>query len=232
MNSVNLLPDRAGRQRSLRGGGGGGGAKRPAVVLGAVCVVGALGFWAHGVRSEVSSLRSDVETATAERAALTAQLGTRLAGEKRAQLVVVRRGAVIALATGRINWERLVRDTAQVLPEGVWLSQINGEVAVQAAIGAAPTTPGPTAPPKGLHLEGFALTHTQVALLLTRLAAVPGLGEPRLLSSEAIQRGGRTVQQFIIDSPVDQRAQDRPTLSVVGTSQAVDAGTASGGFVP
>jgi Tfp pilus assembly protein PilN len=229
MNSVNLLPERKGGQRSLRGGGG--GSRRPVVILGAVCLVGALGFWGHSARSEAAKLRTEVETATAERVALEAQLGTQLAGQQRAALVVVRRGAVIALATGRINWERLVRDTAQVLPEGTWLAQINGEVAEAAAVGARPTTPTPTATPKGLHLEGFALTHTKVALLLTRLAAVPGLGEPRLASSEEIQRGGRTVVQFVIDAPVDQRAQDRPTLSVVGATPT-DTGTASGGFTP
>ncbi len=227
MNSVNLLPERKGAQRSL-----GGGSKRPVVILGAVCLVGALGFWGHSARSEAAKLRTEVETATAERVALEAQLGTKLAGQQRAALVVVRRGAVIALATGRINWERLVRDTAQVLPQGVWLAQINGEVAeATAAGGRAATTPTPTATPKGLHLEGFALTHTKVALLLTRLAAVPGLGETRLASSEEIQRGGRTVVQFVIDAPVDQRAQDRPTLSVVAAAPT-DTGTASGGFVP
>jgi Tfp pilus assembly protein PilN len=229
VNAVNLLPDRqGGAKRSINLGGG----KRPLAILAGVCVVGALGYWAQGVRSEVSDLRSDVAAATADRDALTAELGTRIALQQRASLVLVRRGAVTALATGRINWERLVRDVAQVLPEGVWLSTISGEVAAASNSAARPNPTGASeiAAPQGLHLEGYAFTQTQVAQLLTRLAAVPGLGQPRLDSSEQILRGRRTVVQFVIDAPVDQRAQDRPTLSVIPA--ASESSTDNEGFTP
>jgi hypothetical protein len=44
---------------------------------------------------------------------------------------------------------------------------------------------------------------------------VPGLGEPRLATSEVQDRAERTVIHFVIDIPIDQRAQDRSTLTPV-----------------
>jgi hypothetical protein len=53
---------------------------------------------------------------------------------------------------------------------------------------------------------------------MARASTVPGLGEPRLATSEVQDRDTRTVIHFVIDIPIDQRAQDRPTLTPVPTS--------------
>ncbi|MEW6583864.1 MAG: PilN domain-containing protein, partial [Actinomycetota bacterium] len=90
-----------------------------------------------------------------------------------------------------------------------------GSTGTSGGTGAAPA-PAPVATAdssNGMHLTGFALDHRQVALLLARLGTVSGLGEPKLTSSTAEARGGRRVVKFVVDVPVDQRAQDRPILT-------------------
>ncbi len=68
----------------------------------------------------------------------------------------------------------------------------------------------------------------------THLAYRPGMP-----LTAAVWRGGKRVVQFILDAPIDQRAQDRPTLSVVpgdgtGATSVTTGGTAAqgGAFQP
>ena len=71
---------------------------------------------------------------------------------------------------------------------------------------------------------GDALEVFRPALLMARANTVPGLGEPHLTTSEVQDRGDRSVIHFVIDMPIDQRAQDRPTLTPV-TGQPTSATT-------
>lgn len=240
MRAVNLLPSKPGRGGAL---GGAGGSRRPVAILAAAAVVTGIGYMAWSARSEVSDLSTQVTAATDEKTALETQLASMMAVDQQANAQVARRGAVVTVASARINWERIVRDTVTVLPDKVWLTQVNGVMPSAAVTPTAAAAAQPTsvsAPPQGLHLEGFAFTQVQVAQLLARLEAVPGLGEPRLASAEKITRGGKRIVQFILDAPIDQRAQDRPTLAVVtgdGTGTApvtTTGGTAAqgGAFKP
>jgi Tfp pilus assembly protein PilN len=213
MRAVNLLP------QTQRRAPGFAGAKAPLAVAGAVLALGAVGFWGYSVNGQVDQAKSDVTAASAERDALRDQLGAFQQAQSRAAAQAVRRGAVVGLVSGRVNWERLVRDLSAVLPRQVWLTNLKGET------DPAPTTPGAATPgapnlnnstaPRGIHLDGFAYTQEQVALLMARASTVPGLGEPRLATSEVQELGERTVIHFVIDIPIDQRAQDRPTLTPV-----------------
>jgi Tfp pilus assembly protein PilN len=228
MRAVNLLPPKQGRAASagsLREG------RRPVVILGVAALVAGLGWWGWQARSEAQSLAEQVTAAQAEQAAVQAQVTQMLTVDTRMAAQVARRGVIVSLAAGRINWERLMRDSVTVLPRGVWVTEVTATApaaatAATAATPAAATTgQAVTTAPQGLHVEGFAMTQTQVARLLARLDAVSGLGEPRLASAETIVRAQKKVVQFVIDVPVDQRAQDRPTLQVVSGSSAA-AGTA------
>lgn len=238
MRAVNLLPSKPGR-----GGLPGGQSKRPVAILAAAVVVMGVGYLTYSAKSEVSELTTQVTEATDEKSVLEQELASMMAIDQRAAAQLARRGAVVTIANARVNWERIVRDTVTVLPDRVWLSEVTGVMpASAAATGAAAPAGQPQASnavPQGLHLEGFAFTQVQVAQLLARLEAVPGLGEPRLASAEKITRGGKRIVQFIVDAPVDQRAQDRPTLAVVAgdggtTAPATTAGTAAqgGAFQP
>jgi hypothetical protein len=126
--------------------------------------------------------------------------------------------------TGRTNWERIIRDLSAAMPREVWLTNLKGETDVAAAV--TPVT-GPqqnnATAPRGIHLDGYAYNQTQVALLMARASTIPGLGEPRLASSDVQPGEVKDVIHFVIDIPIDQRAQDRSTLTPVngtGTSAA------------
>ena len=224
MKAVNLLP------QTQRRTPGFSGAKAPLAVVGAVAVLGGMGFWGWSLHSQVNDTKSDVATATAERDGLRDQLGAFQAAQARDAAQEVRTGAVVGLVTGRVNWERIVRDLSAVMPREVWLTNLKGETDVAATTPTAATAAAPnvnnSTVPRGIHLDGYAYNQTQVALLMARAATVPGLGEPRLASSEVQDGDKQDVIHFVIDIPIDQRAQDRLTLTPVSGAAATT--TASG----
>ena len=219
MKAVNLLPQTQRRKPGLAG------AKVPLAVVGAVAVLGGMGYWGYSLHGQVGDVKSDVATASIERDDLRSQLGAFQAAQARDAAQQVRTGAVVGLVAGRVNWERIVRDLSAVMPRQVWLTNLKGETEaaapLTAAAATAPNLNNSTAP-RGLHLDGFAFTQNQVALLMARASTVPGLGEPRLATSEVQARADRTVIHFVIDIPIDQRAQDRSTLTQV-SGQATSA---------
>ena len=222
MKAVNLLPQTQRRTPGVSG------ARKPLAIAGAVVALGSIGYWGYSVNGQVDQARQDVATATVERESLRSQLGAFQQAQARDAAQAVRRGAVVGLVAGRVNWERLVRDLSAVMPRQVWLTNLKGEtdpVTDVAATGAPVPNVGVTTVPRGVHLDGYAFSQKQVALLMTRAATVPGLGEPRLASSDVQQEGARSVIHFVIDIPIDQRAQDRPTLTPVS---AVPTGATTG----
>jgi Tfp pilus assembly protein PilN len=220
MRAVNLLPQKERRTPGFAG------AKAPLAVVGVVAVLGGIGFYGYSLHSQVNDVKSDVATATATRDGLRDQLGAFQAAQAREAAQEVRTGAVVGLVTGRVNWERLIRDLSAVMPDDVWLTNLKGQTDVAttptAATAAAPNVNVATVP-QGIHLDGYAYTQDQVAQLMARVATVPGLGEPRLASSEVQAGDQKDVIHFVIDIPIDQRAQDRSTLTPV-----TDAAAASG----
>jgi hypothetical protein len=224
MRAVNLLPQKERRTPGFAG------AKAPLAVVGAVAVLGGMGFWGYSLHGQVDSAKDDVAAATAERDGLRDQLGAFQAAQARDAAQEVRTGAVVGLVTGRVNWERIIRDLSAVMPRDVWLTNLKGETEVSAGPATAATATAPnvnnSAVPRGVHLDGYAYNQTQVALLMARAATIPGLGEPRLASSEVQDGDEQDVIHFVIDIPIDQRAQDRSTLTPV--SGAAATSTASG----
>ena len=112
--------------------------------------------------------------------------------------------SVRGLATGRIDWERLTRGLARVLPNDVWLTSLTGSVPLDSTTGTtAPTasTPLPAAP-TALSIEGYTYSQASVARLLARLEVLPDLKNVQLTNSEVSQLGGRDVYQFTIVSDV------------------------------
>ena len=223
MRAVNLLPQTQRRRPGFTG------SRKQLAIIGAVALVGIMGFWGYSLHSQVDQATSDVAEATVQRDELRQQLGAYQQLQTKQAAQEVRRGAVAGLVAGRTNWERIVRDLSAVMPHQVWLINLKGETdIIPAGTAAVTATATPAANdstvPKGVHLDGFAYTQKQVALLMARAGDRAGVGEPRLTSSEVQDRGDRTVIHFVIDMPIDQRAQDRPTLTPVPTS-ALDGAT-------
>jgi hypothetical protein len=97
--------------------------------------------------------------------------------------------SVKQLADGRIDWERLTRGLARLLPDQVWLisasASATGNTSAGGAGGAAPTTAGGDAAastgPK-VQLVGCAPGHAAVAVTLVRLRELPGATDVALNS--------------------------------------------------
>lgn len=204
MKAVNLLPS---DQRTNRRFGG----PKPLAAAGVIALVASMGLWGYSAKQAASAAENDLAATQVTAQELEGRLGAFRAAEERLARQRLREGAVVALASGRVNWERIVRDMATVLPPQVWLTALTAEAPAAEAAGAVPAA-GVEVIPKGVHLEGFAYRQDQVAQLMARVTTVSGLGDPRLASSEQERVGNRTVVKFVLDIPIDKRAQDRPTL--------------------
>ena len=155
MRPVNLLPARY-RPRTP----GSADSKTAYVTLGVLALIVLAVFGYVMTSNQVSSRNSEIaETrqriASAQAQSVTLREFGDFAGIKEARLSAVR-----SLATARVDWERLFRELAHVLPEDVWLTSFKSQTAEQD--GGAET--GPT-----LTLEGCAQDHEQIADAMVRL---------------------------------------------------------------
>lgn len=222
MNGVDLLPGaHRARSRRIRPSAPRVGAALPlAVGVLAVAALGGLGYMAHDARGESERLDDEIAVITQRRAVVQAELQDFRAAGAAAELQRARNGAVVALVRGRVDWQRLIRDTATAIPEGVWLTNLttdSGAAATPAADGATETGGGT---PPAVRIDGVALSQPHVARMLVRLGSVVGLGEPVLGSSVADDSGGEELVRFTLAVQVDQRAQGRAVLVPVTTEQA------------
>jgi len=109
-----------------------------------------------------------------------------LAAEKGARV-----GALSAALTSRVAWDRLLRQVSLVLPEDVWLTNLEA-TAPTAATAAAPSGTA------GFALTGSTYSQNGVARFLSRLAVIPDLENVRLQSSQSELVAERELVQFTI----------------------------------
>lgn len=200
MKAVNLLP----REEAPRKGSA-GGSNRTVVVaaVGGLLVVLALVAATVAASNRVSSARADLQDARDELARTPAHASSSLA---RNRLLSARERRTLALAatlSRRVAWDRILRRLALVLPEDVWLTDLNGDTPTSTMDATAPTaatTPGST--PTGLQLEGYSYSHAAVARLLSRLSVVPDLKDVQLQTSTAEELNGVRVVRFTIAADV------------------------------
>jgi Tfp pilus assembly protein PilN len=116
-----------------------------------------------------------------------------------AQLAVQQQGRVAAISSAlqhRVAWDRVLREFAQVLPEDVWLTELNGQSPIPH--GSAPATPSPGIAATQFVIRGYTYSHAAVARLLTRIAVIPDLRNVFLMRST--RRG--TIVEFAISAEV------------------------------
>jgi hypothetical protein len=111
-----------------------------------------------------------------------------LAGQEAARVV-----ALQAALTGRIAWDRLLREVSMVLPKDVWLSSMTLSAPV----------PGDTLGTPFV-LIGNAYSHEGVARLLSRIALIPDLSNVRLDHSNKMTPGQRSAVEFKIMAMIRQ----------------------------
>jgi len=142
-----------------------------------------------------------------------------------AQLALQRDQRIEALGTalsGRVAWDRILREISSVLPEDVWLTSLaatspaNQAAAAAAAAAApppppptdttaapAPTTTTPAAPPTApLSIAGYTYSQEGVARFMSRLAVIPELQDVKLVTSSQATVVGRNVVSFSITAGV------------------------------
>jgi Tfp pilus assembly protein PilN len=171
MRPVNLLPARY-RPRSA----GSGDSKTSYIALGALALLVLAVFGYVITANKVSSANSELadtraRITAAQSQAVTLQEFGDFAGIKEARL-----SAVKSLATARIDWERLFRELAHVLPESVWLTEFKSQASeVDGGAEMQPT----------LTLTGCAKDHEQVADAMVRLRELHVAEDVELTSTVA-----------------------------------------------
>jgi Tfp pilus assembly protein PilN len=205
MRAVNLLPAGTSQRKSFEGSG--------ILIVGLVVVfalvVGGLGMTYMSASSSISSSQDELAAVHAQIAALPpGQRPPSAAEQQLASNRSVRVQALNAALSGRVSWDRVLRQVDLVLPSDVWLTDLSGQAPVQAAPaattpGAPVTTPAPSASSGSCNggnfcLSGYTYSQESVARLLTRLAAVPALNGVALDKSTSQAVGKQTVYQFTI----------------------------------
>ncbi|MEA2412406.1 MAG: hypothetical protein QOC77_2967 [Thermoleophilaceae bacterium] len=187
MRAVNLLPEKN-RPRKPTGGQGKSGFVLLGV-LGAV-LVAVLAYVL--TLNSINSSKTKITEATAEAARLNEQANSLGPYGDFAKIKAERVASVKQLAQGRFDYERMVRELAQVLPADVWLVNASASAAGDVAAtpgAAAPSTPAtPTTPAVGgptLKLQGCARDQGQVAVTLVRLRELEGATDVSLDHSTA-----------------------------------------------
>jgi hypothetical protein len=184
VNPVNLLPAKH-RPRTPTGGQQ-GSAYVVVGVLGALLVL--VVFYVLTVNG-VNSRKDQVARAKAATAELQAQAGELSSYGDFVAVKEQRVQSVKQLAEGRIDWERLTRGLARLLPDKVWLISAGASATGNPTVGGGSSAPAPSpsssssgavAMPK-VALSGCAPGHNAVAVTLVRLRELPGATDVSLV---------------------------------------------------
>ena len=209
MRAVNLLPrDEVKRSFEAKRGvvfGGVGGAALATVVLASMVI--SAGGAASSKQEELDGLRAQIAAIPVVPVVDTSREDT-LAAEKGARI-----GALSAALSGRVAWDRLLRQVSLVLPEDVWLTNLSA---------AAPDASGGAAATSGFTLTGATYSQNGVARFLSRLAVVPDLANVRLQSSQSQLVNDRELVQFTILADV-RAPGSAPTTVVPANAQVPPA---------
>jgi Tfp pilus assembly protein PilN len=203
MRAVNLLP----RQQVTRTR-----ERTNTVALGAgigaavVVLVLAAGFLLAN-RSE-NQQRDALSTARAVLAATPAHHVSAQTNAFRSSILNQREQRSLALAAAigkRVSWDRILRRTALVLPDDVWLTNVTATMPLEpTAAAVTPSTTSSVLPPAAtaFTLQGSTYSQASVARLLARLQVVPDLKNVQLQSSTASVIGTQRVINFTIVSDI------------------------------
>jgi Tfp pilus assembly protein PilN len=197
MRAFDLLPKEQRRQESER---------RPGLVqigiaLVAVVVMAALGALFLMSSSSVNDKRRDRDALAEQLRVLEAQAEeepSTTAGPELAEERVARSNALGIALSGRVAWDRLLRDVSLVLPSEVFLTALTAQSPTPAS---APTAAASST--TQFAISGTTARQENVALLLSRLAILPELSGVKLVSA---LRGDQGDVVFTINAVVRHEA--------------------------
>ena len=185
MNAVNLLPVKH-RPRTPTGGQQGSAY----VVIGVLGVLVLMVLFYVLTLNGINQRRSQVARAKAETAQAQARAGALNSYGSFNKVKQERVQSVKDLAQGRIDWERLARGLARVLPDQVWLVSASASATGNPTSGggasssssSSSSTPadGTAAAGPKVELVGCAPSHSVVAVTLVRLKELSGATDVQL----------------------------------------------------
>lgn len=155
-------------------------------------------------QAQVDDLRTELASLDAPSEAPTEAPDTSLATEAEARTT-----ALAGALTGRVAWDRVLREMTLVVPEDVFLTSVAAQTPGAAAATGAPAPPADPAAAtatagSAMTIVGTAESQEAVARFLARLAVVPELVSVQLQSSTAENPdGGATFFTFTIGATVD-----------------------------
>src|SRR5665809_16294 len=187
MRPVNLLPEQN-RPRAATGGHSGSAYVVVGILAAALIAVLVYAITANRVNSlKEETIRVQAEASDAEsRAAVLAPFA------QFQQVKETRVQSVSGLAQSRVDWERLSRELAHVLPEGAWLNVVDAStVPEESGATAAGEAGGDLGP--SVTLTGCAESQPLVARMLVRLRRLDRAEDVELLESvKGEEQGGAT----------------------------------------
>ena len=207
---INLLPPEIYERQRVR-------RRTAAVIVVGLIVLAALGAFYFLQILRLNEVEDDITAQEAENAQLQAQIGELQEIVALQREIEDTRTVLNALLADRVLWSGVLRDVSLVIPGQAWLSGLNGQVGAPGAAGTtATTTPGTTTTTPGqaaqpgalvgqISFDGFAFTHRDVALWLSRLEDVRGFLNPWLSNSTKTLIGTQEAVQF--NSSVDLSEQ-------------------------
>jgi len=209
---INLLPPEIYERQRVR-------RRTAAVIVVGLIVLAALGAFYFLQMLRLNEVEDDIAAQEAENAQLRAQIGELQEIDALQQEIEATRTVLNALLADRVLWSGVLRDVSLVIPGQAWLSGLNGQVGAPGTAGTTATTttgtttttttPGQAAQPGALvgqiSFDGFAFTHRDVALWLSRLEDVRGFVNPWLSNSTKTDIGTQEAVQF--NSSVDLSEQ-------------------------
>jgi Tfp pilus assembly protein PilN len=164
----------------------------------------------HSDETELASLKSETQQAQARADAL------RPYGEF-AAMKDQRERSVRTVADTRFNYERLTRELARILPEGVWVGHLDVAPAPPAqdvVEAGADSVEGSQATPPAMTVSGCAPNQDVVADTLDRLRALTGatnveLGSSSHSSSDAVSSSSSSRKPYLVSSSSSGEGCDR-----------------------
>jgi len=209
---INLLPPEIYERQRVR-------RRTAAVIVVGLIVLAALGAFYFLQILRLNEVEDDITAQEAENAQLQAQIAELQEIDALQREIEATRTVLNALLADRVLWSGVLRDVSLVIPGQAWLSGLSGQVGAPGTAGTTATTttgtttttttPGQAAQPGALvgqiSFDGFAFTHRDVALWLSRLEDVRGFLNPWLSNSTKTDIGTQEAVQF--NSSVDLSEQ-------------------------
>ena len=220
---INLLPPEIYERQRIR-------RRTAAVVAVGLIVLGALGAFYFLQVLRLNEVEDNIAAQEAENDRLRSQIAELQEIDVLQQEIEATRTLLNGLLADRVLWSGVLRDVSLVIPGQAWLSGLNGQVGVPGATGAtttvAPGTPGTTTAAGAatttpgqaaqggtlvgqISFDGFAFTHREVALWLSRLEDVRGFINPWLSNSTKTDIGTQEAVQFTSSVDLSEQALAR-----------------------